>query len=103
MATITVQIAANGTPSPSHINVSGGDSVCFQTEVDAVLCVDPESLFGSERFEIPGGDTVCLAVLPNPPATFEYLTRMGDLTARCDDGRGTGGTGGGSGEGGGPG
>lgn len=99
MATITVRIAAEGTLSPSYIKVGGGDIVCFEAEADAVLCVDPGTLFGSERFEIPGGNTVCLVVRPNPPEKFAFLTRMGDLEARCTGGKGTGGTGGGSGGG----
>ena len=102
MSTITITIAADGTPSPSHIQVSEGDIVCYQAADDTVLCVVQESMFGSERFEIPRGSTICLLVHPNPPEEFQYLTFVGDLGERCGGGRGTGGSGGGS-SGGGPG
>ena len=95
MATITVKIDREGTLSPANIEVNAEDIVCFEAEADAVLCVDPAKLFGSERFEIPGGKTVCLVVLPNPPERIAFLTRMGDLEARCRGDKGTGGTGGG--------
>ncbi len=100
MATITVTIAADGSLSPVTISVNGGDIVAFQAEADAVLCVDPMSLFGAERFEIPGGGSIGLVVQPDPPQDFKYITQMGDLEARCGGGRDKkGGAGGGTGGG----
>ncbi len=83
MATITVTISADGTPSPPHVSISEGDIVCFQAEADTVLCVDPGSVFGSERFEIPAGSTVGLLVQSSPASGFKYITKMGDLEVRC--------------------
>lgn len=100
MATITVTIAADGTFSPASISVNAGDIVFFQAAADTVLCVDPTSLFGAERFEIPEGGSIGLVVQPDPPQSFQYIAQIGDLEARCGGGRDkTGGSGGGTGGG----
>lgn len=83
MATITITIAGDGTPAPPYITINEGDTVRFQAEADAVLCVDPESVFGAERFEIPANSAVDLLVQTSPSGGFQYLTKMGDLGAAC--------------------
>ncbi len=87
MATKTVNIAEDGTPTPAQIVVIAGDIVAFHAEADAVVCVDPGAVFGSERFEIPANSSLDLHVQTSPPSGFQYITKMGDLGAACSDGR----------------
>lgn len=101
MSDITVSINSSGAPSPSVLNAQVGDTVTFVAEADTVLCVDPATVFGAERFEIPAGSPLPLAV-EGPSERLDFITRVGDLSASCRDGRDK--TGGGSGTvGGGPG
>ena len=98
MATITVTIDDQGNPTPPDISVDPGDIVSFQnSSEDIVLCVDPDLVFGAERFVIVSNQTLSLVVQPFAPAgPFVYVTRVGDLQAECKNGGRGGGEGGGS-------
>lgn len=100
MSDITVTIAGDGTPTPSDIQVQAGDTVSFHAEgADIVLCVDPASFFGGERYEIPNGAAADLTVQPGASGSFEYITIPGDLDALCRGRRDRSGGGGGGGMG----
>ena len=90
MAHESLTIATDGTITPTNIHVNPGDTVSFHADGDdAVLCVDPDILFGAERYEIPDGDTITLTVQNDAThITFAFLTVMGDLTAACGGARG---------------
>ncbi|MDX1420746.1 MAG: hypothetical protein R3181_12320 [Rubricoccaceae bacterium] len=98
MSDVTVTIASDGTPTPSDIQISPGDTVSFHADgADIVLCVDPGEYFGEERYAIPNGETVHLTMQADASGSFEYITLVGDLSADCYDGRDKRGGGGGNG------
>lgn len=96
MPNVTIAIASDGTMNPSNFHINPGETASFEANGnDVVLCVDPEGLFGEERYEIPNGTTLDLVVQATANnISFELKTRVGDLEASCTK-RGTGGDGGG--------
>ncbi len=92
---IVVTIAADGSFSPDPISPDPGQVVSFHADgQDVVLCVDPETVFGGERFEIPNGSAADLTVQPGAVhVAFAYVAVMGDLGAACTGARGGEGSG----------
>ncbi|WP_456429051.1 hypothetical protein [Rhodocaloribacter sp.] len=92
---IVVTVAADGSFSPDPISPDPGQGVSFRADgQDVVLCVDPASVFGGERFEIPNGGAVDLTVQPGAVhVAFAYVAVMGDLGAECRGARGGEGSG----------
>ncbi|GIV57724.1 MAG: hypothetical protein KatS3mg042_0637 [Rhodothermaceae bacterium] len=88
--TLTVTISSDGTFSPDPISPNPGDTVAFMADgTDVVLCVEPASLFGGERYEIPAGTTLPLEVQPDAiHISFAYVAILGDLSADCVGARG---------------
>lgn len=90
MSTVPVTIDSQGTPTPDPIQAGLGDIVAFHADgADVVVCIDPASYFGGERFEIANGDTLDLPVQSVAGGGFEYIVKVGDLSAPCTGGRGT--------------
>ncbi len=97
MATHTIQFDNAGNPSPATINPLIGDTVVFQAGTEPiVLCVDPESTFGAERYEIPANTSISLTVLAGASGEFSFTSLVGDLEAECGTRGRTGGEGGGN-------
>lgn len=84
--TITVTIDSVGTFSPRSIAPNPGDVVSFLAGGgDAVLCVDPDSLFGGERFAIANGSSLDLVVQEEAVhIDFGYIACLGDLEMTCE-------------------
>lgn len=90
LKSVTVTIGEDGSFSPSTIAPNPQDTVRFVAQgQDVVLCVDPASLFGAERYAIASGTALDLTV--NPEAVnidFGYSACLGDLEAACGGCRG---------------
>ena len=84
--TITVNIDGDGDFDPSTIAPNPGDTVSFVAGGgDVVLCVDPDSLFGAERYAIANGSNLDLTVQPGAiHIDFGYIACLGDLEMTCD-------------------
>ncbi len=94
MATHTIQFDSAGNPSPATINPQIGDTVVFQAGAEPiVLCVDPESIFGAERYPIPAGTSISLAVQAGAAGNFTFTSLAGDIEAECGARGATGGDG----------
>ena len=89
MADITVNIDGDGGFSPSSINPNPGETVTFAAEDDTVLCVEPASVFGENRFEIAAGTSVSLAVQADAAQVdFSFSAVIGSLDLDCVSARG---------------
>lgn len=88
--THTVTISSDGTFSPNTIAPNPGDVVSFRAEgADVVLCVDPSTVFGAERYPIADGSTADLTVQEEAiHIDFAYVACVGDLDAACGGCRG---------------
>lgn len=84
--TIVVTIDSVGTFSPNSITPNPGDIVSFMAGGgDAVLCVDPDSLFGSERYAIANGSSLDLTVQDEAiHVDFGYIACIGDMEMTCE-------------------
>jgi hypothetical protein len=94
MATITIQFDNAGNPTPATINPKIGDTVVFQASAQPiVLCVDPTSIFGVERYPIPAGTSISLTVQAGASGNFTFTSLAGDINAECGARGTTGGDG----------
>lgn len=88
MSEVKITIASDGTPSPTNVQLSVGDTLYVQADgTDAVFCVHPPAFFGGERHEIPAGQTAALTVQPGASGSFDFIVVAGDLDAPCGGGR----------------
>lgn len=84
MANHSVTIERDGTFTPDHLQLNSGDTVDFAAkDQDAVLCIDSDRVFGEDRYEIAAGRHVSVTVRSDAPSQFEFIARMGDLSAPC--------------------
>ncbi len=89
MADITVHIDGDGGFSPVSINPNPGETVTFSAEDDTVLCVEPASVFGGNRYEIAAGTSVSLAVQSDAgQVDFSFSAVIGSLDLDCASSRG---------------
>ncbi|MEZ4699234.1 MAG: hypothetical protein R2834_02800 [Rhodothermales bacterium] len=97
MATINILFDSNGNPTPASFAIQPGDTVVFEAgSEDIVLCMDPETIFGSERIAIPAGTSVETTVQPGASGAFSFTSIAGDIEAECGARGTTGGEGGGN-------
>jgi hypothetical protein len=84
--TLTVTIDGDGNFDPTSIAPNPGDTVSFVAGGgDAVLCVDPEALFGEGRYAIANGANLDLTVQAAAiHVDFGYIACLGDLEMTCD-------------------
>lgn len=88
--THAVTISSDGAFSPNTIAPDPGDVVSFRADgADVVLCVDPSTVFGGERYPIADGSTADLTVQDDAiHVDFAYVALVGDLEAACGSFRG---------------
>ncbi|MDZ4699045.1 MAG: hypothetical protein SH809_05000 [Rhodothermales bacterium] len=94
MATITIHFDSAGNPTPATITIQIGDTVVFHAGAQPiVLCIDPESIFGAERYALPAGASTSLSVLAGASGDFSFTSLAGDIEAECGARGATGGDG----------
>ena len=90
MATYTVTLDANGVPDVDPLTILPGDQVsfCVESSQPAIICVNPSTVFGATRFEIPPCPHVLtLTVMATQPLMavlpFSYKIIINDPNFQC--------------------
>lgn len=89
MATYTVTLDSNGVADLDPLAVIPGDQVtfCYQGTEPAIICVNPPTVFGAMRFEIPPCPHVLtltvMSTMPLAVVPFTYKVILNDRFFRC--------------------
>ena len=87
MASLSFDVTRNGKLALTGYTLHPGDEIELSaTSVDTLVCISRDSVFGSDRFEIPAGETVTLTVKEDAEeGRFDWSINTRDgLDAPCD-------------------